>query len=214
METKLSTNVSRDFWKNQDFYPTYGDVIKKRRLHETRVLTDWIWNNNPRHVADIGCGNGGTVTMLQELTDVETFYCYDISPGMLSTIDTRGKRSAVIYTDEVDLCGEYDIFAKFDLTTVMGVCMYLTDEQVVRLMKKIQSDTVILRDPTSEEHEEINKYSESLGSDYSAIYRTVEEYKELYKKAGWDVTSIFRAYPDSIESEFGTKQYFYICEKE
>lgn len=214
METKLSTNVSRDFWKNQDFYPTYGDVIKKRRLHETRVLADWIWKNNPRFAADIGCGNGGTVTMLQELTDVEIFYCYDISPGMLSTIDTRGKRSAVIHTNEVDLCGEYEDFANVDLTTVMGVCMYLTDEQVIRMMSRIHSNTVILRDPTSEEREEINKYSEALGSNYSAIYRTVEEYQELYERAGWKVTSIFRAYPDEIESAFGTKQYFYICEKE
>jgi len=36
----------------------------------------------------------------------------------------------------------------------------------------------------------------------------------LYESAGWTVSKVFRAFPDEIESEFGTKQYFYICEKE
>ena len=214
MQTKLSTRVSRDFWKKQDFYPTYGKVIKKRRLHEVSILTDWIWKNSPRLVADIGCGNGSTATILQELTDVEIFYCYDISPGMLDKIDTSGKRTATINTQPLDLCGEYLDFVLTDLTTVLGVNMYLTDEQIVRMMTRIHSKTVILRDPTSLVHEEINKYSEGLKSDYSATYRTVDEYTELYESAGWKVSKVFRAFPDEIESEFGTKQYFWICEKE
>jgi trans-aconitate methyltransferase len=209
----LSTEVSRNFWKNQDYYPQYGDVIKKRRLHETKFLTDWIWKNKITSLSDIGCGNGSSVTMLQELTDIGKFYCYDISEGMLNKIDTRGVRQAIIETHQIDLCNIEQDFLPTDLTTVLGVNMYLTDEQVISLMSKIQSKTVILRDPTSETREEINKYSKDLGSEYSAVYRTVDEYAELYSKAGYHITSAFRAYPDEIESKFGTMQFFFTCEK-
>jgi len=213
-QNKLSTNVSRDFWKKQGFYPAYGDIIKKRRFHEVSVLTDWIWKNNPRFLADIGCGNGSTVTILQELTDIEKFYCYDISPAMLDTIAINHKRSAVIHTNEVDLCKEYSDFASTDLTTILGVTVFLTDEQIIRMMSRVHSSVVILRDPTSETHEEINKYSEGLNAEYSAAYRTIDESTMLYQAAGWTVLKVFRAFPDEIESEFGTKQYFWICKKE
>lgn len=211
---ELSTDVSRDFWKNQDFYPEYSDVIKKRRLVETTFLTNWIWQNNPLYVADIGCGNGSTVTMLQELTNIQIFYCYDISQNMLDKIDTRGVRGADFVTQQIDLCDEnLKPFVKTDLTTILGVTMYLTNLQFVKLLQNVQSKTVILRDPLSESREEINKYSEDLSSNYSAVYRTVEEYTKLLALAGWKVKSETRAYPDEIESKFGTKQHFFVCEK-
>lgn len=210
---ELSTDVSRDFWKNQDFYPEYGDVIKKRRLIETSFLTNWIWENNPKNMSDIGCGNGSTVTMLQELTGIYEYYCYDISDSMLEKLDGRNVRGASIYTNVVDLCNlQYD-FIETDLTAILGVTMYLTDLQFVNLLQKVQSKTVIIRDPISKTREEINKFSEDLNFNYSAIYRTLDEYIKLLGIAGWNVKLNKRAYPDEIESKFGTKQYFFVCEK-
>ncbi len=210
----LSTDTTRSFWKKQKYYPSYGDVIKKRRLYETAFLADWVWGNKPKTLVDIGCGNGSTVTMLNELTNISDFHCYDISPGMLEKLDSRNIRGANITTYCLDLCGNYkEPFHSSDLTTVLGVNMYLTDEQILKQFSKIRSSVVITRDPCSPVREEINKYSEDLGSDYSAVYRTTKEYAALYEEAGFKVIYNKRAFPDEIESKFGTRQQFYICEK-
>lgn len=212
-QSQLSTEVSKEFWENQIYYPTYGNVIKKRRLEEATYLTSWIWSINAKSLTDIGCGNGSTVTMLQELTDIEKYECYDISANMLNAIDTRGLRTAKINTSQLDLCTVDKDFPETDLTTILGVHMYLTDEQIANVMSHVKSKLVILRDPTSETHEEINKYSEELGANYSAVYRTVDEYITLYNSIGYRVKSVSRAFSDDIESKFGTKQYFFVCER-
>ena len=209
----LSTETSREFWKKQHFYPSYGNIIKKRRLYETAFLTEWIWRNNPKSLADIGCGNGSTVTMLTELTEISSFYCYDISLGMLEKIDPRNKRGPVVTTQLVDLCDNKKPFEKADVTTILGVNMYLTDEQIKQQFENISSKTIILRDPCGLVHAEINQFSNALGEEYSAVYRTKEEYIKLYQECGCKVTYSKRAYPDEIESEFGTHQYFFICER-
>lgn len=209
----LSTDTSREFWKKQSFYPSYGNIIKKRRLYETAFLTEWIWGNEPKSLVDIGCGNGSTVTMLAELTHISSFYCYDISLGMLEKIDPRNKRGAIITTQLIDLCNNEKPFENVDVTTILGVNMYLTDEQIKAQLKHINSDTIISRDPCSLFHEEINKFSQQLGEEYSAVYRTKDEYIKLYQECGFKVTYSKRAYPDNIESDFDTHQYFFICER-
>jgi|TARA_R100000093_G_scaffold18047_1_gene10448 SAM-dependent methyltransferase len=209
----LSTDTSREFWKKQNFYPSYGNLIKKRRLYETAFLTEWIWKNNPASLADIGCGNGSTITMLIELTDIINFYAYDISLKMLEKIDTRNKRGSIITTQLVDLCDNKIPFENVDVTTILGVHMYLTDDQIKKQFENISSKTIILRDPCGLFHEEINKFSDALGEEYSAVYRTKDEYIKLYEECGYKVTYSKRAYPDDIESDFGTHQYFFICER-
>jgi len=209
----LSTDTSRKFWKKQNFYPSYSNIIKKRRLYETAFLTEWIWKNNPESLVDIGCGNGSTLTMLVELTDIIRFYAYDISLKMLEKIDPRNQRGSVITTQLIDLCDNEIPFEDVDLTTMLSVNMYLTDAQIKKQFNNISSKTVILRDPCGLVHEEINQFSNELGEDYSAVYRTKEEYIKLYEECGYEVTYSKRAFPDEIESDFGTHQYFFICQR-
>ena len=137
--------------------------------------------------------------MLIELTDIIRFYAYDISLNMLEKIDPRNKRGSIITTQLVDLCNNEIPFEVADLTTMLSVNMYLTDEQIQKQFKNISSKTIILRDPCGLVHEEVNQFSDELGEDYSAVYRTKEEYIKLYEECGYRVTYSKRAFPDEIE---------------
>ena len=92
MKNKFSLDVSKNFWSSLKEYPPYGDVIKKRRMVEAQYLSEYIWNTKCASLTDIGCGNGATVTILQELTDIKEYSCYDISPDLLGKINTSGNR--------------------------------------------------------------------------------------------------------------------------
>ena len=85
-EQKL-TKTSNTFWSTQTAkYPNYG-TTKKRRLHEINYLVEKLQEMKEGDVVsltDVGCGTGSTVTVLQEMTDIKTYHCYDISPAMIS----------------------------------------------------------------------------------------------------------------------------------
>lgn len=215
MKNKFSLSVSKKFWSSQEEYPAYGDIIKKRRLYESQYLSKYIWENkNLKTITDIGCGNGSTVTILQELTDIKEYHCYDISPKLVSTINTGAKRGAKVSASVLDLTSPTFSFPESDITLSLGVFMCVDDLGLSKLLQKVSSPVLITRDPCSIGHrEEVNTFSEKLGDNYSGVYRTPEEYVNLFKKSGFQRVNYHRAFPDDIESEFGTKQYFFLCER-
>ena len=73
---------------------------------------------------------------------------------------------------------------KFDIVFVNGVFMYLNDDDCLEVMKQISScvnfnGKVIINESMAEEERLTlnNFYSEDLSQSYSAIYRTVSEYR-------------------------------------
>ena len=70
---------------------------------------------------------------------------------------------------------------------------------------------LFLRSPCTlkAEDEYVNVYSDKLKSNYSSKYRTVSNMIKSLEKY-FVIESIDRVYPDNIESEFDTKQ-FYFC---
>ena len=104
MDEQRLTTTSNTFWSTQTAkYPNYG-TTKKRRFHEINYLVEKLKNMRQDVVSltDVGCGTGSTVTVLQELTDIKTYHCYDISPAMISTIDASSKRGAHVQTTVID----------------------------------------------------------------------------------------------------------------
>ncbi len=207
--------VSNAFWTAQPaHYPNYG-TTKKRRLHELNYVMQQFQSleGDLRSLVDIGCGTGSTVTCLQELTDISSYHCFDISSGMLSTLDTRSLRGASIQTTILDVAQLSDGFSfpKTDVAICFGLFQYLSDDLVTKLFEKINSKTLLIRDACYMPHEGrqvINTYSKQLGAQYACRYRTVLEYVQLCTDSGWHLRDMRRAFPDNIESDFGSKQWF------
>lgn len=197
MEDKAKT-----FWKNQTTYPNYG-TIKQRRLHELNYLVPKLKNVNS--LLDLGCGDGALIKCLRELTDIKTYYALDIAENLMSDIPAITQ----IYD-----CTDPEPLPMTDFTVFAGVIPFLfNDLEVINVLKEIKSPILYVKCPCSMEENSISvdTYSEKLQADYKSLYRTTGQIVYLLKQAGFKVKEVIRAYPDDIESEFGTKQYIFLC---
>lgn len=84
--------------------------------------------------------------------------------------------------------------SNFDFIFISGLFVYLNDDQALRLAQHLPSlvagdSRVVLRDGTAiESRYELNKsFSEHLQTEYSAVYRTRDEYRELFASAGFQL---------------------------
>ena len=84
----------------------------------------------------------------------------------------------------------------YDLIWISGLLIYLDDNDCENLIKNAfdmltPNGTILLRDGTGLEkrHQIKNKFSKSLQLEYSATYRTTDEYEDLFSKHGFELVS-------------------------
>jgi SAM-dependent methyltransferase len=201
--------AAKTFWEASGFYPSYP-FIKERRKYELDYLLEHI-PNETESLLDLGCGNGSTTILLRELTYIKKFYCYDISTEMLNTIGEN--RDSELITQRWDGNNqEYD-FPAADVTISMNMFPYIFDDAILEsIIANVQSDVFLVRVTCDSARLEIEKYSADLGKHYAACYRTPIEYLKILDKYYTNVT-VTRAFPDEIESHYGSKQYFFTCKR-
>lgn len=142
-------------------------------------------------VLDIGCGIGRWAGFI--LPNCK-FYCgVDFSPEMLrvakQVCESRGGRSALHCMSAVEAaCQSVEFYGgPFEAVIIAGVLIYNNDSDVRQIFRGLpellaEHCVIYLRDPVGrQERLTLNDYpSKSLHDSYSAIYRTAEEYMELY----------------------------------
>ncbi len=192
----------KTFWKKQKKYPNY-DYIKERRLHELNYLVPRLCHVNS--LLDLGCGDGSLISCLSKLTEVKKYYAYDISKYLLKNVPNFAIKK------EYDICSLQKL-PKTEVTILGGVLIYILDDLIAfKALTNINSKILYLRNPVTfkKNRENIDTFSKQLNSRYIACYRTIPEILQLLKN--WSVTEITRLYPDSIESKFNTKQFYFKC---
>lgn len=195
--------IAKKFWTNQIEYPKYG-TIKQRRMYELNYLVPKIFDKNS--LLDLGCGDGSLIKCLHELTNIETFYGFDIAEKMMNDIPA--------------ITGFYDCYSptnlpKTDVTVFSGVIPFLFDDEIIHEnLNKINSEFIYIKSPCSmgKNNITVNTFSEKLNSEYSSIYRTIPKMIEIIG-SHFNIVEVNKIYPESIESEFGTKQIAFICKK-
>jgi SAM-dependent methyltransferase len=205
--------TSQSFWTSRRAYPSYPSLLKRRFLDLAFVLNHV---SDTKSVLDLGCGDGYLMLLLRELTQIEEFYAYDISIQLLEVLEKKWlhENDRYLYTKITNFIKE-ESFPKTDITVCFGSFPYVFDiEDLNSVLEKIDSSKILIRNPCSIDGSavSINKFSEELGAEYSAIYRTPDEYFSILSKH-FKVTEMFRAYPNDIESKYGTKHFFFTCER-
>jgi predicted TPR repeat methyltransferase len=200
----MSYEVSRKFWTSQITYPDYPHLLN-RRLVDLNFLINYIGDS--KSVLDLGCATCSMLILLRELTSIKKFYGIDISNKMM-------QYDAGLILKVVDL-SQVTSLPEADLTYCFGMFLYIfKDEHLVNILSNITSKVFLVRSPCTQKEniEYINKYSEELKDNYSAIYRTVEDYEKLLS-IFFNVTDVMRSYPDEIESKYNTKHYYFVCKR-
>jgi len=203
------TKVALDFWGKRTQYPNYPNTKQRRLLDVNFVVAN---GGNPSTILDLGCADGYLLIALREFTTASKFYGYDISKDLLRKLRLRWGNIKELETRVYDFTKDKD-YPQTDLVLSMGSFSYIfKDEELHTLLRNVKSDLLIVRASCTlnKEDEIINKFSEDLGENYAAIYRTVSNYKSILSKH-FIVSEISRAYPDKIESKYGTKHFFFVC---
>jgi SAM-dependent methyltransferase len=205
------TKVALNFWKNRKQYPNYPHTLQ-RRLIDVNFVVEKL--SGVKSILDLGCGEGAMLLALRGFTEIDTFYGYDISPNLIEKLLNEWGKSNGLSVEVINLI-TIEKLPETDVTLSMGSFSYIfKDEELHKLLRNVKSDLLIVRASCTlnKEDEVINKFSEDLGENYAAIYRTVSNYKSILSKH-FIVSEISRAYPDEIESKYGTKHFFFVCKK-
>jgi hypothetical protein len=192
----MTTETATAFWQSQSEYPF--PFTRRRRIHELNYLVPRLERAGCKSLLDLGCGDGSLLECLLRLTEIEELHGYDISTALMRGIDPR------ILTAEYDISKPGNL-PKVDGTIVAGVIQYVfDDESVANLFSRISSPIVWVRSTCS-----LKPEGERVTRDgYSSYYRTLPRTYELLSRH-LEVGAVDRAYPDELESPFGTKQFYF-----
>lgn len=192
----MSSDTAAAFWKAQTQYP-FG-FTRRRRIHELDYLVPRLAATGGTRLLDLGCGDGSLLECLLRLTDFEEFYGYDLSAGLLRDIDPR------IHTAVFDITNPGPL-PEVDAIIMAGVIQYVFDDDVIRrLLSTLTAPVMWVRSTCS-----LAPTAERIVRDgYASCYRTVPETHALLSPH-YQVTAVDRAYPDALESAYGTKQFYF-----
>ena len=205
------SKTAEKFWKSRKEYPPVTCNFQRRYLDLGVVLKHIDGVNS---ILDLGCGEGQNLLMLRELTDIKDYYGYDLSKVFIKNLTKRWGKYPGLKAKVVNFT-KVNNLPVTDMCICMGAMLCVVDDDDLKYMlSNIKSKIFICRAPCNLETSrlEIDKFSEEFGENYAAVYRTIPEYISLLSKF-FTIKSIDRCYPDDIESKYGSKQFFFVCEK-
>ena len=171
-----------------------ADKLRLKIDDETAKVFDWLPDLAGLSVLDLGAGVGQwSVRFAQcgarRVLAVE--YAEGLAEIGLAAAKSQGC-DAIEF--EVSSAEDFDTDERFDLVFISGLFVYLTDGQADRLVGKLggfvaSGGRLMLRDGTgvAGRHEIDDHFSEHLGTQYSATYRTRQQYLALLDRCGVDL---------------------------
>ena len=179
------------------------------------------------YVLDIGCGVG---RLSQEIIDTAKYYIgADFSENLVKIAKSRIKPTnnhifVVAPFQEINIQNNITEYAGFfNKIIIAGVCTYINDRELEKCFNNLldlisMKCTIYIVEPVAVENrltlDQI--YSEALNSDYSAIYRTIDEYHDLFRcfqKDGFDIIES-KMLPRDTNSHSDTCRHYFILHRE
>lgn len=216
---------------NKYNYVLYQDdcpeLAIKRDCQEKEKISRILTLKKGQRVLDIGCGIG---RWGEYLLGKDMYYVgIDGSSQMIE----RAQKNLESYSDKKLIEGVFQEFLDclkaadeekpFDKVFVNGVFMYLNDKDYAQALKDMHSicakdcELYIKESMGVEKRLTLNQiYSESLTQNYSAIYRSIAEYKEtLSNEFGDDFTLIKEGqlFDEELTNRVETLDYYFVWKR-
>lgn len=205
------SKTAEKFWKTRREYPPVTCNFQRRYL-DLGIILKHI--DGVDSILDLGCGEGQVLLMLRELTDINNYHAYDLSQTFINNLIKRWGNCPGLEAQAANFTTT-SRFPETDMCICMGAMLYVFDDNDLKYMlSNIKSKIFICRVPCNLESDrlEIDKFSKEFKGDYAAVYRTMPEYIFILSES-FNIKSIDRCYPDTIESKYGSKQFFFVCER-
>lgn len=204
-------------------------ALQRDYEEKEKICTLLTWKPD-EFVLDIGCGIG---RWGEEILKKGLYYVgIDYSEHLLKIAsenlkDYIGKFQLIHgnFQKFPDKLAETDAPDCFDKIFINGVCMYLNDDDLVLGLEhigKVSGNTceIYLKETvTLEERLTLNQfYSESLTQSYTAIYRSIEEYRnlliqKLVEPYGFEITKEEFLFESTLRNRKETTDYYFILKR-
>lgn len=213
----------------QDAHPEVA--VKRDRFEKERILPLLSLRPGIR-VLDIGCGVARWAEALLPFVSENGVYVgVDFSEEILSLAKEHFHQEknchffCAAFQDLLDKLPPALLEKKFQLILINGVFMYINDQDISvccrNVHKLLDADGMIyLKESVGIHHRlTLDKiYSEELGSQYSAIYRSIEEYNEIVKNdfldRGYQQLYAEELWKDQLKVRKETTAYFWLLKKQ
>jgi len=208
----------------QDKHP---EVARERDLHESRKVVPLLRLGGAERVLDLGCGIGRWAGHLG--SQVEGGLGLDVSESLIEFARTQRFgapwRFEVLSADELspERTAAFGFAEPFDLVVVSGVCIYLNDDMLDRMLGGVASvthagSTLYIREPVGRgERLTLDGFWSELGDRYSAIYRTIDDYVDRLRTAFGEGAETLEAGPmyedPRLHNRRETFQYFWLLRR-
>lgn len=220
-----------DALKNKYNYVLFQDqepeLAIRRDAQEKEKIGALLSLSRPLRVLDIGCGIG---RWGEYLLEQGAYYVgIDGSEKMIERAEMNLKQYASkkltpgFFQDLLSILEELGEKDTFDLILVNGVFMYLNDEdfeQALQDIKKVagQSCELYIKESMGiKERLTLNKFfSEGLNQHYSAIYRSIEEYRTSFEKAFAAECILVQKgmlFDDDLRNHAETADYYFVWKR-
>lgn len=159
--------------------------------NETTKVFSWLPDVEGLDVLDLGAGVGQWSLRFAE-RGARKVVAVEYAAGLAAIgREEAVRRDAAQVEFIVSSAEDFETVSQFDLVFISGLFVYLNDEQAERLLVKLgrfvrTGGLLMLRDGTGlvGRHEIDDRYSEHLGENYSATYRTRDEYVRAMQACG------------------------------
>lgn len=213
-----SREKTPDFWERRarlygricvdsiTMFETDPEIIEQRVSFERGHIAPKLRITPRTHVLDLGCGPGRWTSYLAPRC--ERVVAVDFSPSMIEAA-RRQLPAEHLHKVEFVVQSSADFLRpeQFDLILILGVLIYLDDEQCERTIRNASlmlapGGQLISKESIGLEwrYELRDKYSEVIQENYTATYRSEEELRALFASSGLKVAHDEFVYPEGSKA--------------
>lgn len=165
------------------------DNLKKRQDEDLKIILENM-DLSGKKIFEIGCGVGRWAEIFHDKCD--QYLGIDYSKNLIDIANKNYQYDNCYFQEmsavDIDV-GKLLVKPPFDIILITGVLLFFNDEDFPKMIKCIndimsENKIIYIRETISLIDERLTLkdfYSEDLKTDYNAIYRTKEEFLELFK---------------------------------
>ena len=213
-------------WTRVMYQDDNPELVVARDKYEKEVILPQLRLGSTHRVLDVGCGVGRWALAVAPL--VQNYLCTDFSEGLLDRArdDLRSFSNVefrCLPAQDVELL--VDSHEPFNRVILAGILAYLNDDDVRRCLRGVakvcsRDDAVVyLREPMGVAARLTldNYWSEQLDAQYSAVYRSRDEYENLVQdtlcEEGFDINQFTNLYPEDLRNRVETSQFIVLLSR-
>ncbi len=211
----LDAKKVKAFWDNRSRYynqQPFESIVNLEQdpenldlkiREETSKVFAWLPDVMGKRVLDLGAGIGQWAFRFQKRR-AESVTAVEFSESLVSIGREEACQRGVDNVHFVVASAEdYTSNELFDIVLISGLMVYLNDCQAEKLLSHLVALTtpetvILLRDGTGTagRYEINNRFSEVLDTEYSATYRTAEQYTTLFARYGFQLLKQEDMFPE------------------